>query len=167
VKEVLTQVLVKYNDVQTNKEWIMDLKDQDPPTNLIAMLAVQKTYVKGGGKPADCTTASKGTKDHNKNWKYAAPKTGKSETKWVKKTNGTKEKHLWCSHEQCKRWTLSHGTEGHHGQKVQTATSRKPPKAEDMKLQSALNCIFHLALSVHHPKLFFTQHFEWCISFLV
>jgi hypothetical protein len=112
----------------------MDLKDQDPPSTnpIIAMSAVQKTYM--SREEANLPIAQSNSLQ---SWKYAAPKTGESETKWVKKTDGTEEKCLRCGHKQCKRWTLSHGTEG-HGQKDPTSTSQKTLKAEDMKLQSSL-----------------------------
>eukprot|EP00978_Attheya_sp_CCMP212_P033291 scaffold133765_cov60-Attheya_sp.AAC.5 len=137
VKEVLTQVLVKYNDVRTNEEWIMDLKDQDPPTNPIAMAAIGKqSHTKGKGTGADSKTGMK-TKDRDKNWKYAPPKAGEAEIKTISGKEGTKEKRFWCGHEQCKRWTLSHNTEG-HVQKGPSDKGHGPPKAKDMKLQSSL-----------------------------
>jgi hypothetical protein len=111
MKLVITQVLVKYNNVCMNKEWIMDLKDQDPPTNPIAMAAVQKAYTKANGKTmTNHNSGSTKGNDRDKNWNYTAPKAGEAETKYVKKADRSKEKCLWCGHEQCKCWTLSHTT---------------------------------------------------------
>jgi hypothetical protein len=116
----------------------MDLKDQDPPTNPIAMAAVEgKTYTKTKANDRTNNSSSNKSGNRDKNWKYAPPKTGKAETKYVKSKDGTNKKDPWCGRKQCKRWTLSHNTEG-HGQKDTVATGRKPPKAKDMKLQSSL-----------------------------
>jgi hypothetical protein len=120
----------------------MDITGADPPPNTIAMAAVQKDYTsKNGGK--DCSKSDSGPKGGgNKatNWKYALPKPGELETQTTKtKLNGSKKKHIWCVHIQCKCWTLSHTTSGHGQRKGRGGgNNRKPPKLEGLKIQSSL-----------------------------
>jgi hypothetical protein len=106
----------------------MDITESNPPANPIAMAAIQtdssrtkgaKDRPKGGGAGKD--GGKKAT-----NWKYLAPKTGKSETKTHSKPNGSKEKQMWCGHAECKRWTPSHTTSG-HGKREGKSTTQKAP----------------------------------------
>jgi hypothetical protein len=104
VKKVLAEALVKYNDIHTNEEWIMDVMEQEPPVNPLALPAYQK-----GDKPyahKHTKDLPKGGKPSNgiiktKNWKYIGPKEGKFKTKWITTADGKKEKCLWCDTVQC------------------------------------------------------------------
>jgi hypothetical protein len=137
VKKALAKALVNFNDIRTNKEWIMDLKESNPPVNPLALPTYQK-----GDKPyvhkhtKDLPKGGKPTNGNKtKNWKYIGPKGGKSETKWITTADGKKEKCLWCNNKQCHHWTMSHTG---HGARDANATKSKKPKAEDLKLQGSL-----------------------------
>jgi hypothetical protein len=93
----------------------------------------------GGKDRAKIDSGAKSSGNKATNWKYAPPKSGESETQTQTKPDGTKEKRMWCGHVQCKRWTLSHTTSGHGQRKGGTGSdNRKPPKAEDLKIQFSL-----------------------------
>ena len=133
-KKILSDALLKYNDVRTNEEWQMDIKDADPPINPLALPAMRADPHAKSGK--DRPKGKDGsTPNRDNNWKYLAPKTGESETKTHTKPDGIKEKRMWCAHKRCKHWTLSHTTSG-HGMREGEGEGQKAPKAEDLKLQN-------------------------------
>jgi hypothetical protein len=75
--------------------------------------------------------------DKGMSWKCVAPKPGKAETKTETNADGKKEKWLWCAHKKCHHWTLSHDTSG-RAAPSETSSSGKPPKTENLKVQSSL-----------------------------
>jgi hypothetical protein len=44
------EAVVKYNDDCTNEEWVMDLKEADPPSNLLVLPAYQRDSKHNLGK---------------------------------------------------------------------------------------------------------------------
>lgn len=135
-KRILAEALFKYNDIRTNKEWTMDLKEADPPPNPLALPAFQrdkKPPSGSKGKPKD-TSFKKNADAKVKSWKYMAPKGDEPDTQTVTNKSGQKENRFWCGNKACNRWTLSHTTAGHG----KPADSSNPPKAESMKIQGSL-----------------------------
>jgi hypothetical protein len=112
--------IIKYNDVRTNEEWTMDLKESKPPPNLLLCLpAYQQDTKPPAWKRKDSKEKKNkgggGDKQSNKpkSWKYVPPKLGKPDTKAIKNANGQQEKGYWCANAACHCWTLRHSTAGH------------------------------------------------------
>jgi hypothetical protein len=138
VKRVLAEAIIKYNDVRTNEEWTMDLKDTDPPPNPLSLPAYQRDSKQPWKAKDSKEKKSKGggkTGDKPKSWKYEPPKSGEPDTKTVKNAKGQQESRYWCANAACNRWTLSHTTDGHG---TKEGGKGAPPKAENMKLQGSL-----------------------------
>jgi hypothetical protein len=138
VKRILAEAVVKFNDVCTNEEWVMDLKDTEPPPNPLALPAYQRDTKSTGSKDSSkYKKPAKGDKPDGKtkSWKYIAPAKGEANTKMVENAKKQQEKRYWCDHVDCHRWTLSHTTEDHGSKKD---PDKDPPKAENLKLQGSL-----------------------------
>jgi hypothetical protein len=90
IKCILVEAVVKYNDIGTNEEWIMDLKEANPPPNPLALSAYQcdtKPQLWKGTKDTKEKKNKSNKPDKPKRWKYMAPKAGESDMKTMKNAN--------------------------------------------------------------------------------